>query len=164
MTNGHPLRELAFATKSKDIFGNDDTHPEAIWGVIMETAYEDFSLTLVSLVDGACSLYISNGGGVIGAGEHAHVAALSSSIASGSGIFFSAYAAPVTEFPYPSPDHVHFYFLSDSQILKTVELSEEELGEDAYPLSPLFHAIHLLIGSMREIEENSETPEIEPEV
>lgn len=159
MTSTHPLRDLAFTLKSKDILGSDDTHPQAIWGVIMETAYEAATVTLFSMVDGTTSLYFSNGGGIIGSGAHEHIGGLSSSIASGSGLFFSAYATPVTKFPYPAPDHVHFYFLSDSQILKTNELNEEELGEDAYALSPLFHTMHMLIASIQEAEPKAQTAE-----
>lgn len=147
------LRNTAFKTKSKDFLGADGTHEDAIWGIIMEISYPEGSLSLLSRVDGTASLFFSNGGGVIGSEEHEHIAGLSSAIASGSGVFFSEYAEPTKDFPLPEAENVQFFFMSDSQILKTGEFSENDLGEDLLPLSPLFHAMHMLIAQIQEVEE-----------
>lgn len=48
-------------------------HP-FLWGVVMDTTYPNGSATLVSLADGTTSLYLSSGGGTIGAGQHVAVA------------------------------------------------------------------------------------------
>ena len=38
--------------------------------VLMETGYPEAVATLVVVTDGSASIYFSNGGGIIGAGEH----------------------------------------------------------------------------------------------
>lgn len=145
-------RDQIFTMKSKDFIGEAGVHEEAIWGVAMEIAYEEGSLTLLSLIDGTASLFFSNGGGVFGAEAHDHIAGLSSAVASGSGIFFSDYAEETTAFPTPEADHAHFYFFSDAKIMRTDGFTEDDLGEDLLPLSPLFHAMHMLIATIQEID------------
>jgi hypothetical protein len=41
-----------------------------IHGVLMETGYPEAVATLVTIADGTVSLYFSNGGGIIGVGQH----------------------------------------------------------------------------------------------
>lgn len=145
------LRHHALTCKSKDAFGaGTGMHPSAIWGLVMEVSYDDGTISVVSLIDGTASMYISTGGGIIGAGEDDNIGGLSSTIASGGGTFFARYGEPVTDFPVPATDHVHFYFLSDAAVLKTDEYTETALGEDTLPLSPLFHAMHVLISMMQQ--------------
>src|SRR5712671_7117575 len=40
------------------------------WGILMETGYDLATVTLFALADGTTSLYISNGGGMIGGQAH----------------------------------------------------------------------------------------------
>jgi hypothetical protein len=144
------LRRVALTSKSKDVFGQTGMHPNAIWGVVMEAAYDDGTITTVSLVDGTASLYVSTGGGIVNAGEDEHIGGLSSTIASGGGTFFSRYGKPVKDYPHPEKDKIHFYFLSDAKVLKTDAISEDDLADDKLPLSPLFQAFHVLISTMQE--------------
>ena len=44
-----------------------------VLAVLMETGYPEAVATLVSVADGSSSLYYSNGGGIIGAGEYNQV-------------------------------------------------------------------------------------------
>src|SRR5689334_18418012 len=44
-----------------------------VWGALMELGYPTGIATLMALAEGTTSLYFSNGGGVIGAGEHGAV-------------------------------------------------------------------------------------------
>src|SRR5689334_9394559 len=45
-----------------------------VWAVLMETGYPGAVATLAALADGTTSLYLSSGGGMIGAGGHTRVA------------------------------------------------------------------------------------------
>lgn len=45
--------------------------PTEVWAVLMETGYPDAIVTLVAIADGTVSIYFSNGGGIIGLGQHA---------------------------------------------------------------------------------------------
>src|ERR1700730_10592798 len=40
------------------------------WGILMETGYDVATVTLFALADGTTSLYLSNGGGMIGGQGH----------------------------------------------------------------------------------------------
>jgi len=44
--------------------------PNQVWGALMETGHPEAVSTLVVLGDGTVSLYFSNGGGIIGLGQH----------------------------------------------------------------------------------------------
>ena len=48
-----------------------------VWGLVMDWSVGDAIATIVSLADGTTSLYLSSGGGSIGAGEHEAPAAAS---------------------------------------------------------------------------------------
>jgi hypothetical protein len=48
-----------------------------VWGLVMDWSLESGLATIVSLADGTTSMYLSSGGGTIGAGEHAAPAAAS---------------------------------------------------------------------------------------
>lgn len=152
MEDSLEIRRKILTSKSKDLFGESGMHPLAIWGVVMDVTYDDGTITIISLVDGTANLLVSSGGGIIGAGEDEHIGGLSSTIASGGGMFFARYGKAVKDQPMPQPEHVHFYFLSDSQLLKTDEILEDDLGTDKSPLSPLFQTIHTLIATIQEEE------------
>ena len=54
--------------------GATEALPRA-YGVVMDTVYPNGAATLAALADGTTSLYLSSGGGTIGGGEHADIAA-----------------------------------------------------------------------------------------
>lgn len=152
------LRNLLFEHRSKDLLGDEALSPEQIWGLVMETTYDDMSATVFCLADGSTSLYYSNGGGILGAGEQGEAKELAAVLACYAPLFFVPYAEQeiCKDFPYPSKGNVHFYFLSDLGSLKTDEVEEDTLGNNQHILSPLFHAVHMLIGII--IENQSPNP------
>jgi hypothetical protein len=77
----------------------------------METGYPEAAVTLVAVADGAASLYFSNGGGMIGAGEHANVRPASLGLikmAEG----FLPQMKKVEKFPVPKPGMTCFYVVT----------------------------------------------------
>jgi hypothetical protein len=138
--------------------GLDPSADGGLCAALMETGYDEAVATLVTVADGAVSLYTSLGGGVIGMGEHEgpRRAALA----------FLAFAAgwldraePTSEFPLPAPGRTRFYFVTARGVL-TVEGSEHDLGEGGHVLSPLFYKAQDVITEMRLVEEaqRSEDP------
>ena len=117
----------------------------------METGYPEAVVTLVAMADGAASLYFSNGGGIIGAGEHE-----GPKVAARTLIAFAAHNLkgflPTTSTPLPAPGRTRFYVLSAGGIL-TAEASEVDLGENRHALSPLFYSGQELITEMRRVDE-----------
>jgi hypothetical protein len=140
------LRGQALAATAKSLGVTDEVH-----GVLMETGYPEAVITLVAMADGAASLYFSNGGGIIGAGEHKGPAVAARSL-----ITFAAHnlkgMVPTDSTPLPAPGRTRFYALTSRGIL-TAEASEEDLGENRHALSPLFYAAHELITEMRSVDE-----------
>jgi hypothetical protein len=123
-----------------------------VWGMLMETGYPEAVATLVALGDGTVSLYFSNGGAIIGVGQHegprqsceAFLAAAPS---------FLQYAKPTNDYPLPKKSHTRFYFLTYDGIF-TAEAPENDLGYKRHPLSPLFHKAHEVITQARLVDES----------
>ena len=121
-----------------------------VWGVIMETGHPEGVVTLVALVDGTTSLYFSNGGGIVGAGEHA-------SVRDAAEMFLDALEAhlaelsPVEETPTPRIGRVRFYARTFEGTLGA-EATQDQLAEN-HPLSPAFRAGHAVITAIRESSE-----------
>lgn len=123
------------------------TGPGGTVGALMETGYATAVATLVALCDNTTSLYLSNGGGVIGAGQNQPVAVAASKFlkAAAAG---TALMEPTTVYPLPRPLHVRFYVLAKSGSW-TAEGLEQDLGYNRHALSPLFHLAHAVISEIR---------------
>jgi hypothetical protein len=119
-----------------------------VWGVLMETGYAEGGATLVVFAEGTTSLYFSNGGGIIGAGEHAIVRTASESFLSTAEANLAAFGAALAT-PPPEVGRVRFYLRTFQGTLGT-EAKENDLGEGRHPLSPLFHAGHAVITAIRQ--------------
>ena len=116
--------------------------------VLMETGYPEAVATLVAATDGTSSLYFSNGGGIIGGGEHQPVHDVAKSFITLAHDYVSKGSATST-YPLPRKEHVRFYIVTASAIY-TVEALEDDLGNERHVFSPLFFKGHELITSIRE--------------
>jgi ankyrin repeat protein len=126
-----------------------------IWGMVMETGYSDAVVTLVTIADGAVSLYFSNGGGIIGVGEHDGPRKAGKSFLSAASKYIQ-YAKPTLQFPLPREGNTRFYFLTYDGIF-TAENREDDLGNERLPLSPLFLEAHEVITQARIVDERIST-------
>ena len=122
-----------------------------VWGVLMETGYDSGVATLATFGEGTTSLYFSTGGGVIGAGAHAPVKAASAAMLSAAEKHLAQFSA-VTETPLPDAGRVRFYVRTFDG-LRGAEAAQEELGYNRHPLSPVFHAGHVVITAVRKAAE-----------
>ena len=145
------LREMVFNLKPDKIGLTKETFKHPVWGMVMETGIPEGYYTLVSLADGTTSLYFSNGGGIIGGGEHENVRKASGYFLTGAQHFYKK-AKKVTSNPAPQNGEVNFYFLTFSGTLM-YSASEEKLGNDKDELSDLFYAAHGVISELRETQE-----------
>jgi hypothetical protein len=119
-----------------------------VWGILLEMGYPQATATLVCLSDGSASLYISNGGGVIGGGEKPAVNAVSRRFVHAALPFVEAMKA-VTEFPYPKRGVVKFYVLTTNGVVST-EASEAILQSRDHYFSPLYFAGQDVLSGLRE--------------
>jgi hypothetical protein len=140
------LRSQALGITAKTLGSKEQT-----FGVIMETGYPEAVVTLVALTDGTASLYFSNGGGMIGFGQHEGPAVAARSLISYADHNLKQ-LAPAAETPLPRPGYTRFYVLTQNGTL-TAEAKEIDLGENRHALSPLFYSAQELITEMRNVEE-----------
>jgi len=145
------LRNMIFNLNPNEIGLSKKEFGHPVWGMVMETGFPDGSFTLVSLADGTTSLYFSNGGGIIGGGEHENVRGASEYFLSGAQHFYKS-ASKVSDFPSPSDGEVKFYFLTFDGVL-TYSAPEEKQGNEKDELSNFFFAAHGVISELRKIEE-----------
>lgn len=125
-----------------------------VWGVLMEMGSAAGVITLATISDGAVSLYFSNGGGIIGIGEHEEPRKAGLALVSAAPEFLK-HTNPATTFPLPEPGHTRFYFMTYDGILAADTL-EDELGKDRSPLSPLFFKAQEVITQARIASEKRE--------
>jgi hypothetical protein len=118
-----------------------------ILALLMETGYLEAVATLVAVADGTTSLYFSNGGGVIGAGEHAAVAEAGRRLLETRGEFLDR-LSPITDPPVPAETQTQFVAVTPGGLRWELAL-EDDLGEGEHPLSPLFHAGQDVITQIR---------------
>lgn len=143
------LRRMVLTTSPRDIGVTPTKEHPRVWGVLMETGYPEAAATLVALLDGSVSLYFSNGGGMIGAGEHASVRREAIKFISTAEPYVGDFTT-TTEYPLPETGRVKFYLLTFSGIL-TGDFDEHLLGEGGHKLSKLFYAGHDVISAIREV-------------
>lgn len=107
-----------------------------VWGVLMETIYDDVVVSLVTMAEGSVSLYYSNGKAVIGIGQHQSARHVSLEFISLANAFLYL-GSLVEEFPLPVRDECIFYFRTFEGVYKAVA-DRKELKNNRSPLSPLF--------------------------
>lgn len=141
------LRERALAVEPATLDAAPTTQLPRVFGVLMETGFEEATATLVALADGTVSLYFSNGGGVLGAGEHEAVRAAAAALLA-SAEAHRDLLAPAAQTPLPGVGRVCFY-LRCFDGTHAAEAAEADLGQPGHPLSALFLAGHRVITEMR---------------
>jgi hypothetical protein len=145
------LREQALRVTAADLELIPTAARPRVWGAIMELGYPTGIATLMSLAEGTTSLYFSNGGGVIGAGEQVAVREAAESFLNAVEDHLADFPAVETT-PTPRIGRVRFYVRTFDGTLG-LEATEEELGQNLHPLSPVFHAGHAVITAIRESSE-----------
>ena len=149
------LRTRALSVTTAELgLDSDPTRP--IHAVIMETCYPEVVATFACLADGTVSLYLSNGGGVIGGGQRESVRSACLEMLSITNKYaqdFIAACEPVSTFPLPAPGEVFFYLLTSDAVYRA-QCQEEALAEQRDPFSALFNNCHAVMSEVREIEQN----------
>jgi len=145
------LRDMVFGI-SKQEGENGGVRSDDVLAFMMEVGMDDGSdcYSLAVIPDGSASLYFSNGGGILGAGENLEVAAAAKDVVKASESLLPLFdkSHQMQDYPLPSPAMVRFYFIKLGEVLST-EVPEDELEEGAHGLSALFSKAHELIVSMR---------------
>lgn len=124
-----------------------------LYGVLMEVGLDAGVATLVALGDGTVSLYLSGGGGFLGAGEHPQVTESAYRFATVA--MQSLEVLPVTsDISLAQADETKFFVLIDG-IRRSASAPSDSLGHGLHKLSKLFRAGHALLHDVRRIHPDS---------
>lgn len=140
------FRQMVFDLPSRDIIPMNNG---GIIAFLMEVGSDDatFCYSLVAVADGAASIYLSNGGGIIGAGEHEGVLEVSNGLVD----FckgFEGFLDKRDDYPLPSPAMIRFYIIKKDTVLSS-EFPDDVLASGDSPLSDLFYKANDLITAIR---------------
>jgi hypothetical protein len=144
------LRNQALSLSPSQIGLNPD-QSNPIFGVLMETGDKDAVITLSAIGDGSVSLNFSNGGGIIGLGQHEGPRKACLSFLSFANQFIPQLRL-TNEFPLPQKGYTTFYFLTINGVFMA-SAKEVDLGNNRLPLSPLFHKAYEVITQARLVDE-----------
>lgn len=129
--------------------------PGEPFSIVMDMAYPGAVVSIVSAATGDASIYISNGGGVLGGIEHESVRAAATAFVQEAGRHRD-HLRSTSEFPLPAAGLVRFYVGTPEGSL-VGEASEQELAEGKSALSPLYAAGQNVITVLRVVTEQQNT-------
>jgi hypothetical protein len=132
------LRERVLSLSPAELGLAQSPTSSHVWGVLMETGYAVGSATLVCLVDGTTSLYLSTGGGLLGKPGSAPLVEASKGLVAEAESHMQ-FTSPAEETPLPEAGQVRFILLTYAG-KRTVAAAEDMLSAGDHPLSPLYQA------------------------
>jgi hypothetical protein len=146
------LRERLLEPGGAAKWGLDGSKP--VQGVLMETGYANGSASLVALENGAASLYLSTGGGVIGGESIPEVRAAAIRMCElAARLVPEAPASPGdAKHPLPAPSEVRFLILTPDGV-RTLVTSRAGAERGRGAQRDLFHAGHAVLTALREASE-----------
>ncbi len=127
-----------------------------VYGMVIDIPQGGGYATLVAMADSSTSMYISNGGGIIGAGQHAEVAKASQSLLVRAQHCMSDFIAESTH-NLPQAGTVRFHLLTEKQNL-CLNISEDQFwGKTTLTGKqfPMIMAIQQLISTIQSAEKRA---------
>ena len=142
------LRNNVLQLKPDEI-GQTDADQSTVIAILMEIGHPEVVATLVAIADGTASLYISNGGAILGSGQHEPVREVSAEFLALAQVYVSrSTLSPTKTFPFPQKEHVRFYLVTQGGTY-TLEAPEDDLLYQRHAWSDLFHKGHKLFTAIR---------------
>ncbi|MFV8753820.1 hypothetical protein ACNOYE_25020 [Nannocystaceae bacterium ST9] len=139
-------RAQILALRPEDLQLTIERYPFPVYGLLMETGIAEGTFSVVGLADSTASLYLSDGGGTVGAGAYPNVQrALVALLIEAEHHFRDA--ASVSVFPEPARGRVSFYFLTRDGV-RRYDAVESELEHGHDPHASLYAAAHALLGEI----------------
>ena len=141
------LRQIALSVtpyQLKIAIPNSDTF---IYGIVMDWDMGDVIVTLTAFVTGACSMYLSTGGGIVGGGKNPEVAEMAVELVTGAKEYIDM-AQPVTTTDQPAANCIRFYFLTNHRMF-LVEEQIDNFDSGKSLLLPFFEKANEVITGLR---------------
>jgi hypothetical protein len=148
------LRGQALAL-TRELLDPETASDGPVLALLMETGYPEAVATLVGVADGTTSMYFSNGGGMIGAGQHPDVAAATRGWLEVAEQALDNLPEATGEVELPDEGTTQLVAVTESG-LRAARAPEEELGGGGHSLSPLFYAGHDVITAIRVVDEGGD--------
>jgi len=148
--NPYPmLKARSLATTAQDLNLAPTDKMPAVFGMLMEQNMGAASVVLLAFAEGSVSLYFSNGGGIIGAGEHATVRKPA--------LDWIALAQTTYSIGSPNqksigPGEVQFTWRGFAGNV-FASAREEEIQSESHPLYPMYAAGQNVITEIRKMDE-----------
>ena len=143
------LRNLALLRFGSDVSGVDlGAHPDVVGAVVDLPGSNGGHATIVALADGTTSMYTSTGGGVIGAGEHAPVAAAALALLDRLQEILDLIPAD-DRTDLPSPEYLAVTVLTPAGRRRAHVPHAAFMGQEPSSVVPLLAAIHDVITAIR---------------
>lgn len=117
------------------------------WRIMDWSIGGDGTATLVSIVDGNASIYLSSGGGIIGGYGHENCRRAAIDFVNIGQIYFTK-MVPVESFPLPKTDNVRFYILTNKGKY-SIEEEIEKIENDRSEWAQLFYEGNKVITAKR---------------
>ncbi|MEO5816482.1 MAG: hypothetical protein ABIT20_14510 [Gemmatimonadaceae bacterium] len=134
---------------SRAIFKEMPAHTgPGLRGVVYEWSVGNGVATLVAFDDGTTSIYLSGGGGFIGAGTREPVKRAAQLLRDEAGSVSQTFK-PVTAFPLPPDGNSVFYILTDFATLSSGPVSNAEVERESHPLAALARRAQDVITEVR---------------
>jgi hypothetical protein len=141
------LRGRFFEATPEEL-GISTTTEEKPYAIVMDMGLgADGTATLVSIVDGNASMYLSTGGGVIGGYAHETVRKAAIDFVNMGQSYFSK-MSPVDSFPLPQADNVTFYIMTNKGKY-SIEEEIEKIENDRSDWTQLFYEGNKVITDLR---------------
>ena len=146
----HDQVDLFREQRSRALHYRDADPGEQVRGLVTDIAYDEGIVTIVCQDDGATSMYTNHGGGIIGAGEHEHVAEVTRAVLALAQILSDGMPSAMDE-SVPEVGNVRFFLLSPTGLLSATA-DEVELDRRSHPMSPLFFAIQDVVAELGRVD------------
>jgi hypothetical protein len=145
------LRDQALSFGSVEIKAAPVVPGGQALGVVMDMGYDTAVVSVVGLADGTTSMYISNGGGMIGIGENPDAAAASKRWVAVAEAALASLAEGGDD-RLPEDGTVGFNVLTTGPRFSG-EAAEGDLTEGSHPLSALYAAGQNVLSQIRIVDE-----------
>jgi len=141
------IRNLAFSVTAEQLGIQIPNDSIKVYGIISDIDMNGETVTIITYLSGDASIYLSSGGGFIGAGQHESVQKVTKEfVANGHFSFFKGEKFDKPDLPLSG--HANFYFLSNMGQTKITEsISKMENGKSEF--SKLFADLNSVMTEIR---------------
>jgi hypothetical protein len=141
------LRAMALGAVAKGLQLPREDHPD-VSGLVVDIPAQGGFATVVALTDDTTSMYMSTGGGTIGAGGHQNVASATQALLSAVQGQLGAFTRP-GDSDLPPPGQVRFHLLSPSGS-RYEDIPEDSFwGRSPHELTSVIAATQVVISAIR---------------